>query len=39
MKIFPDYKGYERLKTLKGVIRNRDLSLATPEKIKTAIGK
>ena len=30
---------HDRLNTSKGVIRSRELSLATPEKIKTAIGK
>ena len=30
---------HEKLNTSKEIIRNSELSLATPEKIKTALGK
>ena len=30
---------HEKLNTTKGVIRNRELSLATTEEIKTVLGK
>ena len=43
MKTFHNLKckayPHERLNTSKGVIRNRDLSLAISEEIKTALGK
>ena len=43
MKTFHNLKckayPHERLDTSKGVIRNRDLSIATPEEMTTALGK
>lgn len=43
MKSFHNFKcktyAHERLNILRGVIRNKELGLATPKEIQTALGK